>query len=110
MTKKRYVITASTFDRKGNLLATRTNSYTKSHPLMKHFGTIAGEPYKVSLHSEIHAIIASRDKVVDSLVVTRYDAYGNPKLAKPCKTCQVAITAYGIKNVCYTTEEGMVKL
>ena len=108
--KKRYVITASTFDRKGNLIASRNNSYTKSHPLMKHFGTIAGESYRISLHAEIAAIIASKDKIIDSLVVTRYDCNGNFKIAKPCKTCQAAIKAYNIPNVYYSTEEGMKKL
>lgn len=108
--KKRYVIQASTFDQKGNLIAARNNNYTKSHPLMKHFACLANEPCKEYLHAEISALIASKDKVIDTLVVVRYDAYGNLKLAKPCKTCQIAIQAYNVRKVIYSTEEGMQEL
>lgn len=77
---------------------------------MKHFACLANEPMKEYLHAEISALIASKDKVIDTLVVVRYDAQGNLKLAKPCRTCQGAIIAYGVRKVLYSTEEGMKEL
>ena len=108
--KKRYLITASAFDRKGNLIASKQNNYLRTHPLMKHFATLSGEIHKESLHAEITTLIACKDKQVHTLVVMRQDARGNLKLAKPCKTCQVAINAYNVKQVIYSTEEGMKEL
>jgi deoxycytidylate deaminase len=105
--KKRYCITSSAYDRKGNLIASRTNSYFKSHPLQKHFASLAGEPYKETLHSEIATLIACRYKKIDKLVVMRYDSFGNLRNAMPCKTCQAAIKAFGVEMVMYSTEEGM---
>ena len=110
MSKKRYCITASAFDAKGRLIATKVNQYNKTHPLQKHFAVLAGEPYKEALHSEIACLIACKDIAIDKIVVVRYDASGNLKLAKPCKTCQVALTAYGVREVHYSTENGIVKL
>ncbi len=108
MSKKRFVLTASTFDRKGRHIATRNNSYTRSHPLMKHFALLVGESeHKHSTHAELAAMLASRDREVHSILVQRFDAFGNPKLAKPCKTCQKMLESFGVRFVRYTAEEGV---
>jgi deoxycytidylate deaminase len=107
--KKRYCIIAKAFDKKGNLIAVGTNSYTKTHPLMLHFGKIAGLPEKTYVHAEVQALIRSRDKQVYRLLVERYESDGTPALAKPCKVCQEALKAYGVTIVEYTTEDGIVK-
>jgi len=109
MAKKRYVVVTSAFDSKGRCICTRENSYTKTHPIQKHFAKLAGEPYKEFLHSEIHCLIASKMQAVDKIVVMRYDCFGNLQNAKPCKTCHTALKAYGVKNVYYSTEEGLIK-
>lgn len=110
MSKRRYCITASAFDSKGRLIATRTNQYNKTHPLQKHFAILAGEPYKEALHSEIACLIACKDTPVDKMVIIRYDASGRFKLAKPCKTCQTALKSYGVREVYYSDESGMKQL
>lgn len=110
MSKKRYVITASAFDSKGHVIATRTNQYNKTHPLQKHFAILAGEPYKEALHSEIACLIACKDTPVGKMVILRYDASGKLKLAKPCKVCTLALKTYGVREVYYSTEQGIVKL
>ena len=89
-------------------MATAVNDYSKSHTLMKHFSQKAGESSdKIWLHAEVAALLKCKDKEVHSILVQRYDAFGNPKLARPCKTCQEAIKAFGVKEVRYTTEEGV---
>ena len=107
MSKKRYVITASAFDKKGRVICSRQNVYSKSHPFQKHCAVLAGEPYKEALHAEIACLIASKRKDVDKIVVLRYDALGRLKLAKPCKVCEVALRIYAVKTVVYSTEDGL---
>lgn len=107
--KRRYIILAKCYDRKGRMLSVGTNSYKKSHTLMKHFAELAGEDPKIYLHSEVQALLRAKDKQVHRITVERYDASGNPALAKPCKVCQKAIQAYGVKFVEYTSEDGWIK-
>lgn len=110
MSKKRYVITASAFDSKGKLIATRNNQYSKTHPLQKHFAVLAGEPYKEALHAEIACLIAAKDAKVHSVVITRFDSKGSMKLALPCRTCMQALKSYGVSRIYYSSEEGMKEL
>lgn len=108
MSRRRYVITASTFDRKGRHIATGVNDYKKSHPAYKEFAVKAGESEcKHFIHSEFSAMLQSRGKNVHSIFVQRFDQYGNPKLARPCKTCELMLKIYGVKVVRFTTDEGV---
>lgn len=78
---------------------------------MKHFALLAGESeHKMYKHAELSAILASGDKVVDSILVQRYDAYGRSAQAKPCLTCQKMLKAYGVRVARYTTSEGIQEL
>lgn len=99
---QRPIVTARTYDRKGNLLATRANSYTKTHPLQAHFAKLVSKPNAIYLHAEIHAIVASGDSKIHRIEVERFNKQGEPALAKPCKICQKAIEAFGIKKVQHT--------
>lgn len=96
-------LTAKVYDRKGTLIAQATNSYTKTHPLMLHFGKQVGITYKVFLHAELASLLKCGDKVPYKLVVERYTKAGLPALAKPCAICERAIKAWGVKRVEYTT-------
>lgn len=108
MTRRRYEIIATTFDKKGRVIASAVNEYHRSHPLFKHFAVLAGESdQKIFKHAEFSAVLKSGDKEIDSILVQRFDLQGKPKLAKPCKTCQVMLKAMGVKTVRYTTEEGV---
>lgn len=109
MSRKKYLILAKAYDRKGNLLSTAQNMYKKSHPLQKYFAEKVGLPEKQCLHAEILALVRCRDKKVYSMTVERYAANGSPALAKPCPVCAEAIRAYGVSVVHYTTSSGFVK-
>lgn len=108
MSRKRYQIFSSTFDKRGRLIASGENDYFRSHPLMKHFAELAGESSeKIWKHSELQAVLQSKSKEIYSILVQRFDAFGKPKMAKPCKTCQKMLESFGVKIVRYTTEEGI---
>lgn len=108
MTRKRYEIVCTTYCKRGRPIATRVNDYSKSHRIMKNMAMLAGESCeKVWLHGEVAALLASKDRDVDSVLVQRYDAYGNQKLARPCPTCRQALKMWGVRVVRYTSEDGL---
>jgi len=111
-TKKRYVITASTFCKRGRVISTANNSYTDSSKFMRYHAVLANEPYKKYNHAECRAIelALKQNKVPHKLVIIRYNSEGELADAKPCKTCQLAIKLAGIKNVVYSTSSGMETL
>jgi deoxycytidylate deaminase len=99
--RKRYKVIACALDKKGRVLAIRTNDYKCSHPLQKHFAVLSGKPEAIFLHAEIAALIASK-KEVYKLLIARIDKNGNPVPAKPCPICEKAIVAFGVKEIEYT--------
>jgi tRNA(Arg) A34 adenosine deaminase TadA len=99
---KRYVIKATTYDKRGRVIAVGNNSYTRTHPRQSEMAKLAGLEHKQHLHAEIAAIIRSRDKSIHKIMIERYDTEGNPKLAAPCPVCQMAIKLAKIKFVEYT--------
>lgn len=108
MKRKRYDLVATCFDKRKRVISSGANQYNKSHPLMKHFAELSGESdEKIYLHAELAALLAARGKEVDSVLVQRFDSEGSPRLAKPCKTCQTMLKAFGVRLVRYTTEEGV---
>jgi deoxycytidylate deaminase len=103
MSKKRFILTATIYDKRGRVLSIGQNSYVKTHPMQAKLAQAAGEPYKVYLHAEIHAITRCMDlSKAHTIRILRYDEDGSPANAMPCKICQSAIAAAGIKNVEYT--------
>jgi len=103
MTTKRFSITAVIYDKRGMVLSVGKNSYVKTHPMQADYARRAGEPEKVFLHAEIHAITrcVNLDKA-HRIVIFRFREDGSPAKAKPCKICQAAIHAAGIKEVEHT--------
>ena len=102
--KLRPILTARCFDKKGRLLSTATNSYSKTHPLQAYFAERVGHRAKIYLHAEIAAIIKAGDKQIHKIIITRYSPRTHKALnAKPCPICQEAIKAFGIPFVSYTT-------
>ena len=102
MADKRYLIKATTYDKRGRLISSATNDYCKTHPKQAEWANHVGLPEKTMLHAEVAAIIKSKGKPIHKIVVERYDVNGNPKNACPCKVCQWAIKETGIKFVEYT--------
>ena len=96
-------ITAIIYDKRGRVLSVGQNSYVKTHPLQKRHAERVGLPVKEFLHAEIHAITKCSDLTkAHKISVFRYSKDGKPALAKPCKVCQSAIDAAGIKVVEHT--------
>lgn len=109
MCKKRFVLIAKTYDKRGRLIAVGTNLYKKSHPFQASLAEKVGLPEKKFLHAEIATLLSSRTKTVHKLTIERYTSEGKLALAKPCLVCQSAIDLFGVKIVEYTTSEGWVK-
>lgn len=108
MTRKRYEVIATTFDKKGRVLGTGVNDYRKSHPLVKTCSIIAGESeQKDKLHAEFSAVLASGRKTVHSILVQRFNNDGSLALAAPCPTCQVMLKSFGVRIVRYTHPQGI---
>lgn len=106
---KRYEIFATCYDRQGRVISVGTNSYKKSHPLMKELAIkTLRNPHKVYLHAEVSSILKAGDKKIHSIMVQRFTAEGKPALAKPCPICQEAIRMFGIREVKYTSSSGEI--
>lgn len=100
---KRYQITAIIYDKRGRVLSVGQNSYVKTHPLQAAHAIRAGEPHRVFLHAEIHAIARCRDlEKAHSMKIFRFREDGSPALARPCRICDGAIKAAGIQTVEHT--------
>jgi deoxycytidylate deaminase len=101
MTKQQ--ITAIVYDKRDRILSVGRNSYIRTHPLQAKAAKAVGEPSKIYLHAEIAAIIKLRDwNKAHRIVVTRFNKYGLPMLAKPCRCCQHVIRQTGIKEIEHT--------
>ena len=100
---RKFLITATIRNKKGRILAVATNNYNKSHPKMLEYGKRINNHHLMFLHAEVAAIIkAMRVGIPYSIFIERYDNNGNPRLAKPCPACELAIKEAGIKIVSYT--------
>ena len=100
--RKRPLVVAHTYDKKGRLLSRAANSYTQSHPVQAKYAARAGKPHAIYLHAEIAALLRAGQTPVFKLTVERYYADGRPALAKPCPICELAIKDWGVKHVEYT--------
>ncbi len=100
---KKFSVTAIIYDKRGRVLSVGSNSYVKTHPLQKRHACSAGEPLKIFLHAEVHAITRCRDITkAYRMAIFRYLEDGSPATARPCCICQSAIAATNIKIVEHT--------
>lgn len=98
-------IVATALDKKGRIIGVGSNSYKKTHPIMKELAFKAGldnAEHKLFLHAEIQAILKAGDQNIDTICVARKGRKNQPLTAKPCQICEEAIKLFGIKNVFYT--------
>lgn len=95
----KHFIQAWCYDKKGNLLSTAINSYTKSHPLQAHFANLVGMPQRIYLHAEIAAILKCGDKKIFSIKIERRNRKGKLLPSKPCPICSKAIEAFEISKI-----------
>lgn len=103
MTKKRFSIKATVYDKKGRVLTVGENSYDKTHPLQAKYAVQTNLFDKIFLHAEISAL--SKLKKYHKpyrIVVERYKDDGSPAIAQPCPVCKAAIEAFNIEVVEWT--------
>ena len=109
--RNKFELICSSFDKRGNIIATRQNLYTKSNPWQKALSIKAGMSDKrIFLHAEVACLLASRNKKVHSLLVQRFNKDGTMANACPCISCKLAIIETGVKYVRYTTCCGIVQV
>jgi len=100
---KKYNISATVYDKRGRILSTAVNSYSKTHPEQKRLAVKVGLPEKEFGHAEVISIIrALKVGVPYSIKVERYGKTGNPLNAEPCPICKLMIKESGIKFVTHT--------
>ena len=88
-------------DRKGRILASGSNSYTRSHPRMAYYSAKFNDFNKIYLHSEISSLI-KLTRQGHSIYVARVDKKGNPLPCSPCRICALALKDAKIQNVYHT--------
>ena len=106
-TKKRYDITAIVRDKHGHIISRANNSYVKTHPMQAKLAKRVGRDKKIFLHAEVLAILRAGHQIeqAHSIEVYRFDANGNPRLAKPCPICMELIHTTPIKQIIYTVDD-----
>ena len=107
--RKKFQLTATTFCSKGRVIAHGENNYKKSHPLMSSLATRVGTPERIFLHAEVQALLRSKDKLVETIIVQRYNSKGEMTLARPCSVCMEALKIYGVSKIKYTTKDGWME-
>ena len=108
MSRKRYELIATAFDKKGRVIGAGINDYKKSHPLMRLYSEKSGDAEeKIFKHAELAALLSSGNKQVHSMLIQRFDVNGEPAMSMPCMTCQCMLRDFGVKEVQYTTKEGI---
>ena len=98
-------IAAVIVDKRGNVLASASNDYGKSHPLQKAMSIKAeGNASRIFLHAEISALLKAlrSGKKGVKIFVARVSKRGEPLLAAPCPTCAYTLELYGIKHIEHT--------
>ena len=92
--------------RKGRIVVRSTNVSGKTHPVQSRLADRVGQPYRVSLHAELRALLNPKSSSCDTLVVGRVNRQGELCLARPCPVCQLAISESGIRRIYYSTDNG----
>lgn len=60
-----------------------------------------GKISAVFLHAEIAALVKAREPVY-KMEILRFNANGEPVLAKPCEGCALALKEFGVQEIIHT--------
>ena len=110
--KQKYCVAAIITDRQGKVLSIGQNSYEKTHPTQAMWAQLVERSEKVYLHAEMESIIKNKNshRGVFMYVARVRVKDGRMGLAKPCKTCTVAILkGSNVERVYYTTNEQTIE-
>lgn len=90
-------------NKRGRVLSTGYNSYTKSSPKMLTYALEVGSPDKIFWHSECNALskLKNTDKP-HKIIIARVTPGGKTGMAKPCPVCMNAIKKAGIEVIEHT--------
>jgi deoxycytidylate deaminase len=90
-------------DKKGRILASGGNSYTKSNPLQAYYAElVTKERHKIYVHAELQALVHLKGKKADKIFVARVAKDGTPLPSHPCPICSMALRDAGIKEIITT--------
>lgn len=94
------------FDKKGRILGSATNSYSKTHPEQAKYAQQVGLDEKIYLHAEIACIIRAqkllkKDQSINLLSIARLNRKNEPLNSKPCPICIEAIKEAGVEKIEY---------
>lgn len=94
---------ATIYNKRGHVISRGENSYWKTHPMQIKTAKEVGREDAIFLHAEIAALVKLKDwSKAHKILVERYDAKGNPVIAKPCKICERALKKSGIEIIEHT--------
>jgi cytidine deaminase len=93
--------------KKSKVVSTAVNLENKSHPWQAELAKKVGLYQKIYLHSEVHALIKSREEA-DTIVVARVNNQGQLRNSSPCPICRLALESEGVQNIYYTTNKGFL--
>lgn len=101
--RRKYSITAKIYDKRGRLLSSGTNSYTKTHPYQYKIACSVGRKDAIFLHAEIDALLRLKSTAkAHKIYIERYGHDGTPLPAAPCTICTKALESAGIKIIEFT--------
>lgn len=89
-------------DSHGRILATGTNSYTKSHSLQAYYCELAHQPHKIYIHAELSALVKLKGRKGSKIYIARVNKKNEPVPSLPCPICKMAILDAGIKEIITT--------
>lgn len=90
-------------DNHNRILATGTNSYSKSNPLQAYYCELATkERHKIYLHSELAALVKLKGRKADKIFIARVNRKNEAVPSQPCPICRMAIRDAGIKEIITT--------
>lgn len=101
--RRQFKLKATIYNKKGHVISTGENSYSKTHPLQGKIAKEAGRPDAIFLHAEIAALVKLKDwNKAHKIFIERYSEDGKPLPAKPCEVCTIALQKAGIEIVEHT--------
>jgi deoxycytidylate deaminase len=91
-------------DKRGRVLSSGSNHFTKSHPRQAYYCELAThEQHKIYLHAELSALVNLKDyDKAETIYVARVNKKGQPLPSHPCPICQMAIKDAGITKIVTT--------